>query len=94
MEPLTGIRAHKMAAVVFLLSCIKHTLFYRSRLGRRAWYMLVAIVLTFLTGLFCMILEEFHVILTLHWAGPIALVFFWRFVFSNFIKNCGDRLSK
>ena len=49
--------------------------------------MLVAVVLTFLTGLFGAILEKFPIILALHRASSIALVFFLAIHIFKFHKK-------
>lgn len=76
MVPLTGVHAHKLASVLFLLLCIVHTVVYRKKLGTKRWLLLTLIVISFATGLFGMILDQFPIILMLHRAISIAVVFF------------------
>ena len=76
MVPLTGVHIHKMASVLFLLLSIVHTIVYRKKLGARRWLLLTLIVTSFATGLIGMILDQFPVILILHRAISIAVVFF------------------
>ena len=76
MVPLTGIHIHKLASVLFLLLCIVHTIVYRKKLGMKRWLLLGLIVISFVTGLFGMILDQFPIILILHRAVSIAVVFF------------------
>lgn len=76
MVPLTGVHVHKMASVLFLLLSIVHTFLYRKKLGAKRWMLLGLIVVSFATGLFGMILDDFPVVLILHRAISIALVFF------------------
>ena len=76
MVPLTGIHAHKLASVLFLLLTMVHTLVYRKKLGTKRWLLLGAILVSFVSGLFGMILDRFPIILILHRAISIALVFF------------------
>ena len=76
MVPLTGIQIHKLASVLFLLLSIVHTIVYRKKLGAKRWLLLGLIVISFATGLFGMILDQFPVILILHRCITIALVFF------------------
>ena len=76
MVPLTGIHIHKLASVVFLLLSIVHTIVYRKKLGAKRWFLLAAIVISFATGIFGMILDQFPMVLILHRAISIALVFF------------------
>ena len=76
MVPLTGVQIHKLAAVLFLLLSIVHTIVYRKKLGTKRWLLLALIVFSFATGLFGMILDQFPIILILHRCISIALVFF------------------
>ena len=76
MEPLTGIHIHKLASVLFLLLCIIHTIVYRKNLGTKRLSLLGLIVISFVTGLFGMVLDQFPIILILHRAISIGLVFF------------------
>lgn len=76
LVPLTGIHIHKMASVLFLLLSLVHTIVYRKKLGTRRWLLLVTIVISFTTGLFGMILDHIPMVLILHRAISIALVFF------------------
>ena len=89
MVPLTGIHIHKMASVIFLLLSIVHTIAYRKMLGARRWLLLATIVISFFTGLFGMILDQIPIVLILHRAISIALVFFLAihiFVFHKRMK--------
>ena len=76
MVPLTGVLVHKMASVIFLLLSIVHTIVYRRKLGAKRWLLLVLIVISFATGLFGMILDQFPIILILHRCISITVVFF------------------
>ena len=76
MVPLTGVHIHKLAAVLFLLLSIVHTIVYHKKLGVKRWLLLGLIVISFATGLFGMILDQFSIILILHRCISIALVFF------------------
>ena len=76
MVPLTGIHIHKLASVLFLLLSIVHTIVYRKKLGVKRWLLLGLTVISFATGLFGMILDQFPIILILHRCITIALVFF------------------
>ena len=76
MVPLTGIHIHKLVSVVFLLLSIIHTIVYRKKLGAKRWLLLALTVVSFATGLFGMILDQFPIILILHRCLSIALVFF------------------
>ena len=76
MVPLTGIHIHKMASVIFLLLSLVHTIVYRKKLGAKRWLLLITIVVSFVTGLFGMILDHVPVVLISHRAISIALIFF------------------
>ena len=89
MVPLTGIHIHKLASVIFLLLCIVHTMVYRKKLQAKRWLLLVAVAVSFLTGIFGMILDQYPVVLVLHRCISIALVFFLAihiFVFHKKLK--------
>ena len=89
MVPLTGVHIHKLASVLFLMLSIVHTIVYRKKLGVKRWLLLGLIVISFATGLFGMILDQFPVILLLHRCISIALVFFLAihiFVFHKKLK--------
>ena len=76
LVPLTGIHLHKLASVLFLLLSVVHTFLYRRKLGRKKYLLLALVLVSFLTGLFGMILKEYPLILALHRAVSIAAVFF------------------
>ena len=76
MVPLTGVHIHKMASVIFLLLSIVHTIAYRKMLGVKRWLLLGLILISFTTGLFGMIWDQFPIVLILHRVISIALVFF------------------
>ena len=89
MVPLTGVHIHKLASVAFLLLSIIHTISYRKKLGTKRWLLLGLIVISFATGLFGMILDQFPIIMILHRCLSIALVFFLAihiFVFHHKLK--------
>ena len=76
MVPLTGVHIHKLASTLFLLLSMVHTGIYRKKLGAKRWLLLVTILVSFATGLFGMILGQFPIVLSLHRAISIAVVFF------------------
>ena len=76
MVPLTGVHIHKLASVLFLLLSIVHTIVYRKKLGAKRWLLLALIVVSFATGLFGMVLDQFPIVLIVHRCISIALVFF------------------
>ena len=76
MVPLTGVHIHKMASVIFLLLSIVYTITYRKKLGAKRWLLLGLILISFVSGLFGMILDQFPIVLILHRVISITLVFF------------------
>lgn len=76
MVPLTGVHIHKMASTIFLLLSLIHTITYRKKLSVKRWLLLAEIAISFTSGLFGMILDQFPVVLILHRAISIVLVFF------------------
>ena len=89
MVPLTGIHIHKLSSVLFLLLSIIHTVTYRRKLGTKRWLLLGLIIVSFATGLFGLILDQFPFILILHRVISSAAVFFLAihiFVFHRKLK--------
>jgi hypothetical protein len=89
MVPLTGVHIHKLASVLFLLLSIVHTIVYRKKLGTTRWLLLGLIVISFATGIFGMILDQFPIILILHRCISVAVVFFLAihiFIYHKSIK--------
>lgn len=76
MVPLTGVHIHKMASVVFLLLSVAHTVTYRKKLGIKSWLLLGLILVSFVSGILGMILDQIPMVLVLHRVISIALVFF------------------
>ena len=76
MVPLTGVPVHKLASTLFLILSTVHTITYRKKLGVKRWLLFALIVISFVTGLFGMILDHLPVVLILHRAISIAIVFF------------------
>lgn len=76
LVPLTGIHIHKLASVIFLLLTIVHAVRYRKKLGAKKYLLLTAVLISFVTGLFGMILDQYPIILQLHKAVSIIVVFF------------------
>ena len=89
LVPLTGIHIHKLASVLFLLLSIVHTIAYRKKLGTKRYLLLALVLLSFATGLFGMILDQWPIVLVLHKVVSIAVVFFLAihiFVFHKRMK--------
>lgn len=95
LVPLTGIVVHKMASLLFLLLCLVHTALHWRALNARRVTVLGLILASFLTGLFGLIWEEIPMVLGLHKAISIAVVFFLAihiFVFT--CKRCPGSRKK
>lgn len=76
LVPLTGIHIHKLASVLFLLLSIVHTIVYRRKLGAKRYLLLALVLLSFVSGLLGMILDQYPLVLILHRVLSIAVVFF------------------
>ena len=75
MVPLTGIHIHKLVSTVFLILSIVHICVYRKKLNAKRWGLFLLIVISFVTGLFGMILDHLPVVLILHRVISIAIIF-------------------
>ena len=91
MVPLTGVHLHKLASALFLLLCIIHTIVYRRQLNARRWLLLGMILLSFVTGLFEMIWDKIPIVLAVHRALSIAIVFFLAIHIFVFHKKLGRK---
>ena len=98
LVPLTGIVIHKMAAALFLILCIVHTVIYRKKLSGKKYFMISVIFIAFISGLFGMIFDAVPLILAVHKIVSIGCVFILAvhiFVFGSVFKfkkkreNCG-----
>ena len=76
LVPLTGVHIHKLASVIFLLLSLVHTVIYRKGLGMKKFLLLGLILLSFVSGLFGLILDTYPIVLTLHRVISIGVVFF------------------
>lgn len=75
LVPITGIGIHKMASAVFLLLATVHTVINREH-GRAESYLLFGVILiSFLSGLFGLIFDQFPIIIALHKVISIFAVF-------------------
>lgn len=91
MPPVTGIHVHKLAASIFLLLGIVHMIIYRKKMGRKRRLLLILVFVSFFSGLFGMIFNQFSLLLNIHRISSIAMIFFLAihvYVFrKNFNKN-------
>ena len=76
LVPLTGVHIHKLASTLFLLLSIVHTVFYREKLGKKRYLLLGLVIVSFASGLFGMILDQYPIVLQFHKVVSIAVVFF------------------
>lgn len=76
LVPITGVHIHKLASTLFLLLCIIHTIIHRKKLGTKSSLLLAVTLVSFLTGLFGMILDQYSIVLQLHKVLSIACVAF------------------
>ena len=89
MVPFTGIIVHKMAATVFLLLCLVHTILNRNRMNKKKYGVLTVVVLAFVTGIFGMVFDELPWILAAHKVISVAGVFILAaHIFINKYKLC------
>lgn len=88
MVPLTGIHIHKLSSVIFLLLSIVHTIVYRKKLGAKKYLLLFLTVLSFVSGLFGMILKQFPLIMMLHRCISIFVVFFMAIHIFMYHRKC------
>lgn len=76
MAPVTGIYIHKLASTVFLLLNVIHVIIYRKKLTWKRWLLSAIILISFLSGLLAMILEQYPVALNVHRAISIGAICF------------------
>ena len=76
LVPITGVHIHKLASTLFLILCIVHTIIHQKTFGKKGVLLLSVILVSFLTGLFGMILDQYSIILQLHKVISITCVAF------------------
>ena len=76
LVPLTGVPIHKIASTLFLLLCIVHTIVYRRKLKKKTIALLGVVLVSFFSGVLCMIFWQYPLTLALHKVISIASVFF------------------
>ena len=76
MVPVTGVSIHKLASTLFLLLSLIHTIVYHKKLNTKRWLLLAMIISSFVLGVFGMILDQLPIVLILHRAISVLLVFF------------------
>ena len=90
LVPFTGIHIHKLASTLFLLLSVIHAIVYRKSLGAKKWGILFAVMISYATGIFGMILDQFPMVLQIHKVISIVVVFFLAihiFVYHHKIFN-------
>lgn len=75
MVPFTGIVIHKLAATLFLICCVIHTIVRRKKLGRKKYILLFIVFIAFLSGIFGMILEEIPIMIAMHKVISVVCIF-------------------
>lgn len=76
MVPLTGIKIHKISSTLFLIFSLIHIVINRKRLGLKGYLFSCLILITFISGLFGMIIDEYSILVGLHKVLSIVVVFF------------------
>lgn len=76
MVPLTGIKIHKISSTLFLIFSLIHIVINRKRLGLKGYLLSCLILITFISGLFGMIIDEYSILVVLHKVLSIVVVFF------------------
>lgn len=74
MAPITGIRIHKLASILFLLLALVHVFMYRKRLDYKYILVIVLTISSFVLGILGLILVEYPIVLILHRTISIVLV--------------------
>ena len=76
MVPLTGIQIHKLSSALFLVLSLIHIFINRQRLRLKGYLLLLLIAITFISGLFGMIFDEYSFLVIFHKVLSICVVFF------------------
>ena len=75
LVPVTGLHIHKLASVLFLLLCIIHTVIYWKKMNSKRFIALAIVIISFISGIFGMILDHIPMVLALHKAISILMIF-------------------
>lgn len=89
MGSVTGIHIHKLASTVLLLLSVIHIVIYRKKLNWKRWLLSATVLISFVTGVFGMILEQYPMILSVHRVistGVICFLGIHIFVFHKKIQ--------
>ena len=76
MAPLTGIKIHKISSTLFLIFSLIHIVINRKKLGLKGYLFSCLMLITFISGLFGMIFDEYSILVGLHKVLSIVVVFF------------------
>lgn len=90
MVPFTGIYVHKLAATLFLILTIMHIYLNRKKLKAQKYLLLATLFISYISGIFVMIFDEYTFILTIHKVFTILLVIAVAVHILMFIKNKGQ----
>lgn len=97
MAPVKGIYIHKLAATVLLLLNIIHLVVYRHKLGFKRWLLLATILISFISGLYCILRVQNLIILNIHRTVSTVLIFFLAihiFVFYKTFLRKNDKCEE
>ncbi len=75
LVPITGLHIHKLASLLFLLLCIIHTVIYWKKMNAKRFAALAMVIVSFISGIFGMILDHIPMVLALHKAVSILMIF-------------------
>lgn len=87
MAPVTGIVIHKLAAAAFLLLSGIHMIVYRKKMHGKRWLLSILLLVSFLSGVFGLLFEQFPMLLKVHRTISIALAAFLAVHVSVFYKK-------
>ena len=76
LVPITGIQIHKLASTLFLILSFVHVIYYSKKMTVNKVLLLVLIIISLVTGIFGMIMDDIPVVLNSHKVLSISLVFF------------------
>lgn len=76
LVPITGIHMHKLASTLFLFLSLIHTFMYRNKLNTKRYLLILLIIISFISGIFALILEHIPLVLQLHKLTSIFIIFF------------------
>ena len=76
LVPITGIHIHKLTSTLFLLLSLIHTFVYKNKLNTKRYLLILLIIISFISGIFALILGHIPFVLQLHKLTSIFIIFF------------------